>query len=100
MLPTRVRGLRLNYFVEELDFVDRGFSVVCGGPNNLQRDVLVGSCIPREPDCREMTPSKFAHDDIATIVVCFTDSDRVVATFAIIFRVLLFRGSLEFFARR
>lgn len=46
MLPTGVGGLRLDDSVEELDLIDRGFGVVCGRPNDLQRDVFSGRSIP------------------------------------------------------
>ena len=42
MLPTGVGWFRLHDSVEELDLIDRGFGVVCGRPNDLQRNVFSG----------------------------------------------------------
>lgn len=98
MLPTRVRGLRLDDLAEEFDFIDRSLGIVGGGTNDLQCDVFTGGGIPRQPDGGEMAPTQLAHDHIALVVVCFADRDRMVATLAIIFGVFFLGGGFQLFA--
>lgn len=43
MLAARVGGFRLDDPIEELDFVDRGLSIMSSGAHNLQRNVLASS---------------------------------------------------------
>lgn len=44
-----------------------------------------------------MTPAQLAYDHVATIVVCFSDTDGVVTTLDVVFGILFFGGSLDFF---
>jgi hypothetical protein len=50
--------------------------------------MLVVGGVARQPDGGEMTPSEFADDDVAAVVVRFADVDGMIATLAVIFRVL------------
>src|SRR5579859_1474352 len=41
MLTTRMRGIRACNLLQQFDFIQSCLSVLCGGPNNLQRDMPV-----------------------------------------------------------
>lgn len=98
MFATRVGWLRLDDAIQQLDLVDSGFGIMSGGANDLQGDVLAGRRIAGQPDCRKVTPPELAHDHVSTIVVGFSDADRMVTALAVIFRVFLLSGGLQFFA--
>lgn len=60
-----------------------------GGAHDLQRDMLAASRVARQPDRGKMTPSEFADDDVAAIVVCFADVDGMIPTLAVILGIFL-----------
>lgn len=95
MFLARVIRIRLDDLVQQLDLVDGRLRVVGGRANHLQRDMPAGVRISRQPDCRKMAPAELSHDDVLSIFEDFTHGDGVVATLAVVLRILLFGRDID-----
>lgn len=89
VLAPGVVGLGLDDLAEQLDLVDGGLGVVCRRAHDLERDVLLGGVVPRQPDGAEVAPAQLAHHRVLAVLELLADGHRVVAALAVVLRVLL-----------
>lgn len=88
MFPSRMIRIGFDDLFQEFDLINGGLSVVRSGSDDLQGHVFPRSIVPREPDCREVTPAKFANHGILPILVLLPNMYRMIAALAVIFRIL------------
>ena len=94
VLAPGVVGLGLDDLAEQLDLVDGGLGVVGGRAYDLEGDVLLGDIVPGQPDGAEVAPAQLAHHGVFAVFELLPDRHGVVATFAVILRVLFIGGGL------
>jgi len=82
----------LDNFVQQLDFINGGFSVMRSGSDDFEGNVFACGGVSGEPDGGKVTPAKLPHNNVLSIVVGFANVNRVVATLAVVFRVFLVGG--------
>lgn len=61
---------------------------MAGGLDDLEGDVSIELGVLREPDGAEVTPAKFADDEVSIIVKSFTDLNEMITTLVVIARLL------------
>lgn len=101
MLSPRMLRLSLDDLVQQFDLIYSRLCVVCRRSDHLQGDMFPSLVITRQPNRREMTPAEFARDEISTVLEGLPNSDRMIATLAVVFRVFLLGRVLGYvFPRR
>ena len=87
---SRVAWISRDNLAEHLNLINSCFSVVSGRWYDFVGNVPPHLYISRKPYCREMPLSQLPYDNIAPVLECLADAHPMIATFAVIFRVLLF----------
>ena len=87
-------GVGLDNLLQQFNLIDSGLGIMGGGPDDFEGDMPSSDGISRQPDSGEVTPAQFPDDDVFAILECFADTDRMVAAFAVVLRVLLFGRDL------
>ncbi len=94
MFAAGVVWVGLDDLVEQLDLVDGCLGIVGGGPHDLEGDVFPRGVVLGQPDGGEVAPAQLADDCVFPFFELLPDGDGVVASLAVVLRVLLVGGVL------